>query len=150
MVAMTLPQYCAGERPFCVCQLLHFCQLLSNLSIDLKLEYIFRKSMKDRFKQCIAICRAWLDQHLITIRSQEVLGNHVWSKTWVIAITLRQLATAQSRPTTTYNATLTTDGCQSLMTLSRYTEVTSCVCTAPFSCSHSLVTVECSSVPPSD
>jgi len=27
------------ERPFCVCHVLHFCQLLSKTSIDLELEY---------------------------------------------------------------------------------------------------------------
>jgi len=42
MVTMTLPLHHAAERPFCVCQLLHFCQLLSKPSIDLELEYIFR------------------------------------------------------------------------------------------------------------
>jgi len=53
MVAMTLPLHCAAERPFCVCQLLHFCQLLSNPSIDLKLEYNFGKPMKRRFQRFI-------------------------------------------------------------------------------------------------
>jgi len=43
--------------------------------------------------------RACLDQHLITIRSREVLGDHVWSKTWEIAITLRWSAAVQTRPT---------------------------------------------------
>jgi len=37
-------------RPFCMCQLLHFCQLLSKLSIDLELEYIFGKPMKCTFQ----------------------------------------------------------------------------------------------------
>jgi len=39
MVAMTSPLHRAAERPFCVCQLLHFCQLLSNPSIDREFEY---------------------------------------------------------------------------------------------------------------
>jgi len=43
----------AVEGPFCVLQLLHFCQLLSNYSIDLELEYIFEKPMKHRFQQYI-------------------------------------------------------------------------------------------------
>jgi len=44
--------------------------------------------------------RACLDQHLIAIRSQEVLGNHVQSKTWVIVFTLCWSAAVQTRPTT--------------------------------------------------
>jgi len=40
----------AVERPFCLLQMLHFCQLLSNPSIDLKLEYIIGKAMKRRFQ----------------------------------------------------------------------------------------------------
>jgi len=39
MVAMTSPLHHAVERLFCMRQLLHFCQLLSNPSIDLELEY---------------------------------------------------------------------------------------------------------------
>ena len=49
---MTLPLHHAAERLF-LCQLSHFGQLLSNPSIDLELEYIFGKSMKHRFQQCI-------------------------------------------------------------------------------------------------
>ena len=52
-VAMTSLLHHAAERPFCVCQLLHFCQLLSNPSTDLKLEYISKKPMKRRFQRCI-------------------------------------------------------------------------------------------------
>jgi len=52
MVAMTSPLQRAVGRPFWVCQLLHFCQLLSNPSINLKLEYIFGKPMKRRFQRC--------------------------------------------------------------------------------------------------
>jgi len=46
------------------------------------------------------ISRACLDQHLITIRSREVLGVHVRSKTWVIMITLCRSAAVQARSTT--------------------------------------------------
>jgi len=53
MVAMSSPLQRAAQRPFCVCQLLHFCQLLSNPSIDLEFEYIFGKPMKCRFQRCI-------------------------------------------------------------------------------------------------
>ena len=52
MVAMIMR---AVERPFCV---LYFCQLLSNPSIDLKLEYIFGKSVKrgcQRYIVCMEI-----------------------------------------------------------------------------------------------
>jgi len=35
-----------NHHPFCIWHLLHFCQLLSNRSIDLEREYIFRKAMK--------------------------------------------------------------------------------------------------------
>ena len=45
--------------------------------------------------------RACLDQHLIAIRSREVLGDHLQSKTRVIAITLRRSAALQTRPPTT-------------------------------------------------
>jgi len=45
--------HCAAERPFCVYQLLHFCQLLSNPSINLELQFIFGKPMKRRFQRCI-------------------------------------------------------------------------------------------------
>ena len=41
MVSMMSP-----EHPLHVCQLLHFCQLLSKPRIDLELEYIFGKPMK--------------------------------------------------------------------------------------------------------
>ena len=51
------PLHRAAECPFCVCQLLHFCQLLSNPSIDLELEYIFGKPMKRRFQRCIVRIR---------------------------------------------------------------------------------------------
>jgi len=44
-------------------------------------------------------CRACLDQHLIAIRSREVLGDHVRSKSPVIAITPIGRATVQTRPT---------------------------------------------------
>ena len=53
MVAMTSLLHRAAERPFCVCQLLHFCQSLSNPSIDLELGYIFGKPMKRGFQRCI-------------------------------------------------------------------------------------------------
>jgi len=53
MVAMTSPLHRAAERPFYVFQLLRFCQLLSNPSIDLELEYIIGKPMKCRFQHCI-------------------------------------------------------------------------------------------------
>jgi len=53
MVAMTSPLQHAAEGPFCESQLLHFCQLLSNPSINLELEYIFGKPMKRRFQRCI-------------------------------------------------------------------------------------------------
>jgi len=53
MVAMTSSLHHAAERPFCMCQLLHFCQMLSNPSIKLELQYIVRKPMKHRFQQCI-------------------------------------------------------------------------------------------------
>ena len=53
MVAMTSPLHRAAERPFCVCQLLHFCQLLSNSSVDLEFECICGKPMKRRFQRCI-------------------------------------------------------------------------------------------------
>jgi len=46
MVAMTSPLHRAAESI-----LLHFCQLLSNPSIDLELEYIFGKPMKCRFQR---------------------------------------------------------------------------------------------------
>ena len=53
MVAMTSPLHRNVHFACVVCQLLHFCQMLSNPSIDLELEYIFRKPMKRRFQQCI-------------------------------------------------------------------------------------------------
>ena len=55
MVAVTSPLHRAAEHPFCVCQLLglHFCQLLSNFTIDLELEYIIGKPMKRRFQRYI-------------------------------------------------------------------------------------------------
>jgi len=37
---------------------------------------------------------------MIMIRLQEVLGDHVRSKTWVIVITLCRLAAVETRPTT--------------------------------------------------
>ena len=52
---MTSPLHHAAERPFCVCQLLHFCQLLSNPNIDLELEYIFGKPMKRRFQDVLSV-----------------------------------------------------------------------------------------------
>ena len=51
---MTSPMHHAVERPFYMCQLLHFCQLLSNPSSDLELEYLFGKPMKRRFQRCTA------------------------------------------------------------------------------------------------
>ena len=50
-VAMTLPLHCTVQwNVHFVCQLLHFCQLRSNPSIDLEPEYVFGKPMKHRFQ----------------------------------------------------------------------------------------------------
>jgi len=48
-------------------QLLHFCQLLSNPSIDLELQYIFGKPMKCGFQQC-------------TVRMEILSTFHAWVK----------------------------------------------------------------------
>jgi len=58
-----------------------------------------------------AYYRACLDQHLIAIRSREVLGDHMRSKTWVIAITLRWSAAIQTRPPTTDTSAVLSVNC---------------------------------------
>jgi len=60
---MTSPLHHAVECAFCLCQLLHFCQLLSNPSIDLELEYIFEKPMKHRFQRCVVHTEILLTFH---------------------------------------------------------------------------------------
>jgi len=52
---MTSPLHRALECPFCMSKLLHFCQSLSNPSVDLELELIFRKLVKRRFQRCIVL-----------------------------------------------------------------------------------------------
>ena len=80
MVAMTSPLHHAAERPFCMCHLLHFCQLLSNPSIDLELEYISGKPMNHRFQRCI-VCteilstfHAWIEYISVTKHAVETIG----------------------------------------------------------------------------
>jgi len=48
MVAMMSPLHRAVERPFCMCQLLHFCKLLSNPAWT-------SNSMKHRFQQLLSV-----------------------------------------------------------------------------------------------
>jgi len=48
-----IPLHRASERPFCVCQLLHFCKFLVKPNIDLELDCIIRKPMKRRFQRYI-------------------------------------------------------------------------------------------------
>ena len=63
MVAMTSSVHCAAERPFCVCQLLHFCQLLSNSSTDLELEYIFGKPINVDSNNVLSVQKFQLFMH---------------------------------------------------------------------------------------
>jgi len=77
----TLPLlHCTAERPFCMCQLLHICQLLSNPSINLELEYIFGKAMKHRFQRYIvqteilSTFHAWVNYISVTKYDTETIG----------------------------------------------------------------------------
>jgi len=106
MVAMTSQLHRAAERPFCVCQLLHFFQLLSNPSIDLELEYIFGKPMKCRFQRCIVCTQilstfharvAYISVTKYAIQTIGLIGEndpkihpflwHVDPHTWILEVT---------------------------------------------------------------
>jgi len=80
----------AAERPFCVYQLLHFCQLLSNPSIDLEIEYIFGKPMKRRFQwfilrtEILSTFQVRVDYISVQKIRHSAHSNHWGRKCWKI------------------------------------------------------------------
>jgi len=80
VITITSPLHHAAELPFCMCQLLHFCHLLSNPSIDPKLEYISGKPVKCRFQRCIvhaeilSTFHAWVEYISLTKYAIETIG----------------------------------------------------------------------------